>query len=103
MRLLVASETRKFAEREQKTILIVDHDLLLLDFVADRGILISGIPAKKTSASNPIKLRNALDQFLHSLGTTFRRDPLTQRPRANKPDSQKDREQKLSGKYYCPE
>ncbi len=38
--------------------------------------------------------------FLQNLGITFRRDPLTGRARANKPDSQKDIEQKSRGEFY---
>jgi ATP-binding cassette subfamily E protein 1 len=34
------------------------------------------------------------------MGITFRRDPDTQRPRVNKPDSKLDREQKKEGRYY---
>ncbi len=34
------------------------------------------------------------------IGITFRRDPETGRPRANKLDSVKDREQRGRGEYY---
>ena len=34
------------------------------------------------------------------LAITFRRDPTNHRPRINKLDSLKDREQKLSGEYF---
>ena len=41
-----------------------------------------------------------MNMFLEELKITFRRDPYNNRPRANKEDSVKDREQKDSKKYY---
>jgi ATP-binding cassette subfamily E protein 1 len=41
-----------------------------------------------------------MNRLLKSLGVTYRRDPQTGRPRANKPGSQKNEEQKESGRYY---
>jgi ATP-binding cassette subfamily E protein 1 len=41
-----------------------------------------------------------MDRFLEEAGATFRRDPNTGRPRANKPGSQKDRSQREAGEYY---
>ncbi|GBE56447.1 hypothetical protein BMS3Bbin16_00653 [archaeon BMS3Bbin16] len=41
-----------------------------------------------------------MNKFLKDVVITFRRDPETGRPRANKPDSQKDKVQKKSGEYY---
>jgi len=38
--------------------------------------------------------------FLKNLNLTFRRDIESGRPRANKPGSIKDREQKNANKYY---
>jgi ATP-binding cassette subfamily E protein 1 len=37
------------------------------------------------------------------LGITFRRDPTNFRPRINKLHSVLDKEQKLSGNYFCVE
>jgi ATP-binding cassette, sub-family E, member 1 len=41
-----------------------------------------------------------MNTFLELLRITFRRDPTNFRPRINKADSIKDREQKLSGNYF---
>ena len=38
--------------------------------------------------------------FLANLDITFRRDPTNYRPRINKMESTKDREQKSAGTYY---
>lgn len=41
-----------------------------------------------------------MNMFLENLGITFRRDPTNYRPRINKLESVKDREQKLAGTFY---
>ena len=41
-----------------------------------------------------------MNKFLKALGITFRRDPTNYRPRINKLDSVKDREQKQSGAFF---
>lgn len=41
-----------------------------------------------------------MNTFLKNLDITFRRDPTNYRPRINKHESTKDREQKLAGTYY---
>jgi len=42
-----------------------------------------------------------MNKFLQLMGITFRRDPHNFRPRINKFDSTKDKEQKVSGNYFC--
>jgi len=41
-----------------------------------------------------------MNKFLGLMGITFRRDPTNFRPRINKLDSVKDKEQKVSGNYF---
>lgn len=41
-----------------------------------------------------------MNTFLKNLEITFRRDPTNYRPRINKRESTKDREQKLAGTFY---
>lgn len=41
-----------------------------------------------------------MNKFLASLEITFRRDPTNYRPRVNKRNSIKDREQKAAGNYF---
>lgn len=102
MRMLLAKNLRKFIEQEDKTAIIIDHDLLLLDFIADRALVFEGEPGKQGFARSPQPLRQGINRFLQDLGITFRRDPETGRPRANKQGSQKDKQQKENGNYYCP-
>jgi len=42
-----------------------------------------------------------MNAFLKNLEITFRRDPTNYRPRINKKESTKDREQKLAGEGRC--
>jgi len=41
-----------------------------------------------------------MNAFLKEMGITFRRDPVTKRPRLNKKESTQDRHQKKIGEYY---
>ena len=51
-------------------------------------------------SGEPLNLRDGMNKFLKEMNITFRRDPETGRPRANKSGSVKDREQKSKGEYY---
>ncbi len=97
-RMKLFSLLQRFSEESKKTVVLVEHDLLLLSF-ADRAVLFSGTPAKEGKARF-YSTEQALNEFLKELDITFRRDPETGRPRANKPGSQKDQEQKKEGKYF---
>lgn len=92
-RLAVAKAIR------QKTSMVIDHDLLFLSYIADRAMLFTGIPGKEGHA-RILDLKDGFNTFLKDLDITFRRDPETKRPRANKFDSVKDREQKENGEYF---
>jgi len=50
--------------------------------------------------SSPEGLLTGMNKFLKSLDITFRRDPTNFRPRINKLDSLKDKEQKVAGSYF---
>ncbi|CAM9492903.1 unnamed protein product, partial [Ectocarpus sp. 8 AP-2014] len=53
-----------------------------------------------TTAHSPQGLLSGMNTFLDLLRITFRRDPTNFRPRINKLDSVKDREQKASGNFF---
>ncbi len=99
-RLNLAKVIRNFSESGEKTCLVIDHDIMLLNYIADRAVVFLGEPAKKGHAHAPAALRESMNVFLKELDVTFRRDPDTKRPRANKPGSQMDSEQKGKGTYY---
>ncbi len=63
-------------------------------------MVFSGEPGTRGVVGAPVPLEDAMNTFLRSLGITMRRDEDSKRPRINKLDSRKDREQKASGKLY---
>ncbi|MFB6145549.1 MAG: ribosome biogenesis/translation initiation ATPase RLI [Candidatus Nanohaloarchaea archaeon] len=99
-RVKLGKMLKRFARKNEKPLLVIDHDLLLLDYIADRGMVFKGEPGVKGKASKPVMIGDALNTFLEEVDLTFRKDPDTGRPRANKPGSQKDKEQRKSGDYY---
>lgn len=99
-RLTVSKVIREVMERTGKSALIVDHDLLFIDYLSDRLIVFDGEPAVKGEVNGPFEMEDGMNMFLKDLQLTFRRDEENNRPRANKIDSQLDQEQKRKGKLY---
>ena len=99
-RLIAARVIRKIVESRNSASLIVDHDIVFIDYISDRAMVFDGVPGLNGHASKPTDLRSAMNEFLGNLNITFRRDKETKRPRVNKLDSYKDREQKEKGEYY---
>ncbi len=99
-RVELGKTLKRFARKTEKPLLIIDHDLMLLDYLADTGTVFKGEPGIKGSNTTPQKIDKALNQFLEQLEITYRKDPDTGRPRANKPNSQKDKQQKQNNEYY---
>ena len=96
----VARLIRRFALNMQKSVLVVDHDIYLIDMISDRLLVFEGEPGKKGIARKPRGMREGMNLFLSNLGITFRRDEETKRPRVNKLGSRLDREQKARREYY---
>ena len=99
-RLVAARVIRKMVESRNAASLIVDHDIVFIDYISDRAMVFNGIPGLEGHASKPTDLRTSMNEFLGNLNITFRRDKETKRPRVNKLDSYLDREQKEKGEYY---
>ena len=99
-RLLAAKVIRKMVESKNAASLIIDHDIVFIDYISDRAMVFNGTPGLNGHASKPTGLRDAMNEFLGNLNITFRRDKETKRPRVNKLNSYKDREQKEKGEYY---
>jgi ATP-binding cassette subfamily E protein 1 len=91
---------RRFAEHEDTTVVVIDHDIYMVDLLADRLMVFDGEPAVAGHATPPQSMRSGMNEFLANLDITFRRDERTSRPRINKPESQKDKAQKREGEYY---
>ncbi|MFH1211761.1 MAG: ribosome biogenesis/translation initiation ATPase RLI [Candidatus Woesearchaeota archaeon] len=101
-RLLVSKVIKDLMVLKGKSALIVDHDLLFIDYLSDKLVVFEGEPAVSGTVKGPFKMEEGMNHFLSELEMTFRRDEENSRPRANKPGSVKDREQKSAGKlYYC--
>ncbi len=81
------------------SVAVIDHDLLFLSYLADRAMLFTGVSGKQGTAEI-LHVKEGLNKFLKEVDITFRRDEDTKRPRANKPDSLKDREQKDCGEWW---
>jgi ATP-binding cassette subfamily E protein 1 len=99
-RVQATSAIRRYAENHDATAMVIDHDIYMIDLLADRLMVFDGDPAAHGHAATPQDMRSGMNDFLADLDVTFRRDERTGRPRINKPDSQLDREQKREGEYY---
>lgn len=99
-RMAVAKMIKEVATARGCSILVVDHDLLFMDYLAERLSVFEGEPAQEGHAKGPFQMEEGMNKFLESIAVTLRRDHETRRPRMNKPGSVHDREQKTSGKYY---
>jgi len=99
-RVLATSAIRRYAENHDATAMVIDHDIYMIDLLADRLLVFDGEPAQHGHAAPPQGMREGMNEFLSNLDITFRRDERTSRPRINKPDSQLDRKQKSAGEYY---
>ncbi len=99
-RLASSRAIRRLVRNNMKTAFIVEHSILMADYLSDSMIVFSGVPGKTGNASSIRTLRSGMNTFLKDMGVTFRRDPQTGRPRVNKDGSQLDSQQKASGDYY---
>lgn len=99
-RLLISRLIRDIMEKRNTTALIVDHDLLFLDYLSTKLIVFDGVPAESGLVNGPFTMEDGMNKFLKELAITMRRDPESFRPRINKPDSVLDRKQKQENKLY---
>ena len=99
-RLVVSKAIRNVISNRGISALVIDHDLLFLDYLSDRLMVFEGKPAQHGTAAGPFSMEEGMNRMLSTLNVTMRRDEESHRPRVNKPDSVKDREQKKSGKLY---
>ena len=99
-RILTSKIIKRFILHSRKTAFIVEHDFIMATYLADRVIVFDGQPSLNCTAHSPQNVVDGINVFLKQLDVTLRRDPTNFRPRINKSDSVKDREQKLSGNYF---
>ena len=98
-RVKVTRMIKHHAEGKQVGIMVIDHDIYLIDMISERILVFEGEPGISGTAAGPFKMREGMNRFLDALDVTFRRDQ-SGRPRINKPGSFLDREQKGSGEFY---
>lgn len=73
-RMLAAKVMRRFAEASEKTVLVVDHDIYLIDLLSERLMVFDGTPGALGIAHRPQEMREGMNSFLKGIGITFRRD-----------------------------
>ena len=99
-RIAASKVIKRFILHAKKTAFVVEHDFIMATYLADRVIVYSGSPGIETTAHSPQLLIPGMNTFLELLDITFRRDPTNFRPRINKMDSIKDKEQKSAGNFF---
>ncbi|MBN2457659.1 ribosome biogenesis/translation initiation ATPase RLI [Candidatus Woesearchaeota archaeon] len=99
-RLVLSKVLSNFASTRDVGVMVVDHDLVFLDYLSHRLLVFEGEPAVKGHAGEPLSMEQGMNALLKEVNITLRREALSGRPRINKSGSQKDKEQKSSGKYY---
>jgi ATP-binding cassette subfamily E protein 1 len=98
-RVKVAKMIKSFIIERENSSFIVEHDFMMSTYLADRVIVFEK-KGNFSIAGPPQTVEDGMNLFLKDLEITFRRDSTNNRPRINKFDSVKDREQKKEGKYF---
>ena len=98
-RVKVTRMIKHHAEGREAGIMVIDHDIYLIDMISERILVFEGDPGVRGTAAGPFGMREGMNRFLNALDVTFRRDQ-SGRPRINKPGSFLDREQKASREFY---
>ncbi|MEK9730475.1 MAG: ribosome biogenesis/translation initiation ATPase RLI [Candidatus Poseidoniales archaeon] len=99
-RMEAAKAIRRTMESNEKSAFVIDHDVYFIDIVSDSLLVFEGEGGTSGIANGPYNLRDGMNRFLSNVDITFRRDHDSRRPRINKSDSRKDREQQSIGDYY---
>ena len=99
-RLNLSKILKNFFDIKKKSAIIIDHDLVFIDYLSNKLMVFLGEPSIKGVTNSPVSLRDGMNTFLKTLNITFRRDENNKRPRVNKFDSVNDKNQKQLGEYY---
>ena len=102
-RIALAKFLHRFVRGRGKTAVVIDHDMQLVDLLADSLILFQGDPGLRGFANQLMNKEEAMNKFLATLSITYRRDETTGRPRINKEGGRLDKLQKETGQYYYVE
>lgn len=96
-RISVAKAIKDLMVEKEKTAFVVDHDLLLVSYLADNIINFGGVSGKEGHAGQVKDFEEGISELLKGLDITLRKDRESGRPKINKKGSVKDREQKAKG------
>lgn len=99
-RILISKVIANVVNNKQIAVIVVDHDLVFIDNISNRLLVFDGIPSRSGHAHGPFLMEDGMNKLLKEVNITLRRDENSGRPRINKLESQKDKEQKNAGKYY---
>ena len=99
-RMEAAKAIRRTMEANEKSAFVIDHDVYFIDIVSDSLLVFEGEGGRYGKAEGPFRLQEGINRFLEGVNVTFRRDHDSKRPRINKTESRKDREQRTSGDFY---
>lgn len=99
-RLSVSKIIKNMVEKYNRSCLVVDHDLLFIDYLSDRLVVCDGKPAIHGLIEGPFSMLDGMNKFLKLIDITMRRDLESNRPRINKADSQMERQQLSENKLY---
>lgn len=98
-RIAVAKIIRRFILNNQKSCFVVEHDLLMILYLADKIMLFEGNPGRECFVSKAHSVVKGLNKFLQNIDISMRKDIKSGRPRFNKLNSVMDNEQKNKGQY----
>ena len=99
-RITVARTIRRIIEESEVAMLVVEHDIAMLDYMSNAIMPFLGEPGVRGTSPGVVDMRTGMNMFLKWADASFRRDVKSGRPRLNKPGSVLDREQKERGELY---
>ena len=98
-RINVAKVIKDMMVEKERTAFVIDHDLLLVSYLADSVINFGGESGIRGEAGGIVSFEEGISSLLKSLDITLRKERESGRPRINKKGSVKDREQKSKGHW----
>lgn len=98
-RISCAKAIKELMLEKEKTAFVVDHDLLLVSYLADNIINFEGVSGKGGHALKIKNFEDGISELLRSLDITLRKEKVSGRPRINKKGSVLDRGQKEKGEW----
>jgi ATP-binding cassette subfamily E protein 1 len=101
-RAVITKIIKRFALHFQKAVFVVEHDIMMATSLASEdfsNVIVFSGENRTYLAERPKSFTGAMNKFLQDLNITLRTDRTNGRPRINRIDSGRDREQKSIGKF----